>query len=69
MVYVFKTSVKFKKQVKDLAPVLNNRLSKTAWNFDLEDCDKIFRVESDTDVSAKVISLFSQKGYMCKELD
>lgn len=69
MVYVFKTSVKFKKQVKDLAPVLNNRLAKTAWSFDLEDCDKIFRVESDTDVSAKVISLFSQKGYMCKELD
>lgn len=70
MVYVFKTSVKFKKQVKRLEPLLNDTLAKTNWNFDLEDCDKIFRVESAGDVSTQQVkTLFEEKGFVCEELE
>ena len=68
MVYVFKTSVKFKKQVQLLKPALDKALQQAAWNFDLEDCDRIFRVEAARNISDEVISLFTQQGYACEEL-
>jgi len=34
-------------------------------NFDLEDCDKIFRIRSQEDISAAVISLFHQYHFKC----
>lgn len=47
MVWVFKTTVKNKTQVKKVAPLLNGLLSPCAkWNFDLSDCDKVLRIES-----------------------
>lgn len=47
MVWVFKTTVKNKMQVRKVAPLLNGLLSPCAkWNFDLSDCDKVLRIES-----------------------
>ena len=48
IVIVFKTSVKNKLQVKKLKPHIDKILPKESWNFDLDDCDKILRVESET---------------------
>ena len=53
MIYVFKTSVKTKRQVKKLKPPINKILPKEKWNFDLEDCDKILRIDSDENIAIK----------------
>lgn len=47
MVEVFKTNVKNPKNAGHLLGVLQNRFPQGRWNFDLEDCDKILRVEAD----------------------
>ena len=45
MIFVFKTSVKTKTQIKKLQPHIDKILPKAKWNFDLEDCDKILRID------------------------
>jgi hypothetical protein len=69
MILVFKTSVKNKKSAAKLKPVLNNMESVSRWNFDLSDCDKILRVEAGADISPDIISILSEKGYQCTELE
>ncbi|MBS1637457.1 MAG: hypothetical protein JST26_16195 [Bacteroidetes bacterium] len=68
MVLVFKTSVQHKKQVKQLKPLLDHSLKPAVWNFDLEDCDKIFRVEASSNISHDVIRLLNKEGFSCEEL-
>ncbi|WP_036384259.1 hypothetical protein [Muricauda sp. MAR_2010_75] len=68
-VLVFKTSVSGKDEVKKLKPLLNRLVNQNGyWNFDLEDCDNILRVETQS-LSAPVISSLLQKsGFRCEEL-
>ena len=47
MIFVFKTSVKTTMQIKKLKPHIDKILPTAKWNFDLEDCDKILRVDSE----------------------
>lgn len=68
MIYVFKTSVKLKKEVRKLTPYLNNLARPSKWSFDLEDCDKILRVDSKKEVSETIIKIFEKHGFMCIEL-
>lgn len=68
MIYVFKTSVKTKRLVQQLKPFLNNSLQTSKWNFDLEDCDKILRVDSPAEISETVSRLLHGKGFDCEEL-
>jgi len=68
MVYVFKTSVKRKKSVRRISSVLDELLPGAKWNFDLEDCDRILRVESKTDMTAAVIKALNGLGFDCQEL-
>lgn len=47
MIWVFKTTIKNKIQVRKVAPLLNELvLPHGKWNFDLQDCDKILRIEN-----------------------
>jgi hypothetical protein len=68
MIYVFKTSVKTKRDVRVLKPRLNELLKPEKWNFDLHDCDKILRVDSQTDLSHRIINEFKDSGFYCEEL-
>ena len=68
MILVFKTSVKYKKWVKKLKPLLDKHLINSNWNFDLEDCDKILRVDTPMEISGLVISLLTESGFSCEEL-
>lgn len=70
MIFVFKTSVKTKKQIKTIKPSLDQLLLPNAkWNFDLEDRDKILRVEAEEDIVLKVRNLLSIHNFHCEELD
>lgn len=69
MIYVFKTSVKTEKTVQQLTTELNLLLPEAKWNFDLDDCDNIFRVETAMEETKDLILTFLQKrNYFCEEL-
>jgi hypothetical protein len=69
MIYVFKTSVKTKNQVKQLEPGINKILPNEKWNFDLQDCDRILRIDSDDDIVLEITSLLNTHQFYCKELE
>lgn len=69
MIYIFKTSVKTKRQVVRLRPVLDKLLQSVRWSFDLDDCDKVLRVDGSHNISATVIKALNEKGYDCEELE
>ena len=69
MIYVFKTSVKSKAQIKKLKPHLDSSFQDIKWNFDLEDCDKILRIESKKNICKKVVNLLRSYHFDCIELE
>lgn len=68
MVLVFKTSVKSKKAVKQISPELNRYVSQHHWNFDLQDCDNILRVEGKEEFVPIIIHALRARGFECEEL-
>ena len=52
MIYVFKTSVDTQAKFESASVLLNELLPNSMWNFDLEDCDNILRVDSELNVAA-----------------
>ena len=68
-VLVFKTTVQSNKDISKLQPFINDVVKDGKWNFDLEDCDKIFRVETDENLNNSLIFLFNANGYSCEELE
>ncbi len=69
MIFVFKTSVKTKLQVKKLKPHIDERAPNTKWNFDLEDIDKILRIDSEENIVLPIIELLNMHNYRCEELE
>jgi len=68
MIFVFKTNINTKEQADSLKDAINNSFPASKWNFDLEDCDRIFRIESiNIDVNL-MISVFNKHGFSCEEL-
>jgi hypothetical protein len=68
IISIYKTDINTKSKLRKVKPVLNRILLNSKWNFDLEDCDKILRVESDTNCSAFLITELSKIGIYCEEL-
>ena len=69
MIYVFKTAVKSKIQARKLKPHLEKILSKAKWNFDLEDCDKILRIDCKENITLPIINLLKNHRFHCEELE
>jgi hypothetical protein len=68
-VLVFKTSVRNQADIVKLSLVLNRITKSGKWNFDLEDCDKILRVESTMSKSEDFIRALNQHAFECVELE
>ena len=68
MVEVFKTNVQQHEQADQLASVLRDRLDFCKINFDLEDCDKILRVEGKQISVEAIIEILSTHGLKCEVL-
>ncbi|MGZ3764802.1 MAG: hypothetical protein ACXVB0_18310 [Mucilaginibacter sp.] len=69
MVEVFKTNVRQRRQAKLLLGILEKRFPLFRINFDLEDCDKILRVEGENIQREKIAKLVTENGYQCNILD
>jgi hypothetical protein len=68
MVEVFKTNIRDGHCTGEIAEVLRAHFPVCKVDFDLEDCDRILRVEAVNVNSSKVIELVKQSGYHCEEL-
>jgi len=67
-VLVFKTNLRYKKNVKEVMPHLNALNGIIRWNIDFHDKDKILRIVS-LDLSPGLIERTLQHaGYVCEEL-
>lgn len=69
MIFVFKTSVKTKKEVKKLKPHIDEILTNEKWTFDLEDSDKILRIDSEKNIGLVIIDLLNVHNHTCEELE
>ncbi|MGN6638131.1 MAG: methyltransferase type 11 [Mucilaginibacter sp.] len=68
-VEVFKTNVRYKRQAKMLLEVLSTSFPRFKINFDLEDCDKILRIEGKKIPQQKITALVTGRGYQCSVLE
>lgn len=68
MVFVFKTGVTTKQQVKSVKQKIDNLSKIDNWNFDLEDIDNILRVESNHYAAKDIIKMMGELNIYCFEL-
>lgn len=68
VVQIFKTNVHEREHADMLCDLVQHELTVQRANFDLEDCDKIFRVESTVNIDHQVIALLRLHGFICEEL-
>ena len=68
-VEVFKTNVKQKRHAKRLLNILSQQFPLCRINFDLEDCDKILRIEGNNIRHEKITALVTGHGYQCDILE
>jgi len=69
MVEVFRTNVRRKRQAKVLLDILSKQFPLFRINFDLEDCDKILRVEGENICKEQIAGLVTESGYECGVLE
>lgn len=69
MVEVYKTNVRHRRQAKKILDVLWKRYPMFSINFDLEDCDKVLRIEGENIPKEKIARLVVENGYLCSILE
>jgi hypothetical protein len=69
MIEVFKTNVEHHHQAVTLTSILSQQFPLLRIDFDIDDCDRILRVEGETVVSATIIDIMATNGYSCHILD
>lgn len=67
-ILIFKTNIRFKKDIKIIAPLLDKHPSVFKWNIDRTDIDKVLRIESEKNNTTEIIYKIRQAGYRCEEL-
>ena len=68
MVAIFKTSIGSKHDLRRVAPFLNTLIADIRWTVDIEDCDRILRVESGVDKADQIALVLSSHGFLCINL-
>jgi hypothetical protein len=68
-ILIFTTSIEKPEQVNEVKPLLTAVPAIKDWNFDLDDCDNILRIEAN-DISPRYIeALLHTAGFDCAELE
>ncbi|MDB5272870.1 MAG: hypothetical protein JWO58_1237 [Chitinophagaceae bacterium] len=68
-VEVFKTNVQKEEEADRLSLAICNHFPALAIHFDLEDCDRILRIEGVLIYHEQVTDLLSELGYTCDVLE
>jgi hypothetical protein len=69
MVEVFKTDVYEEEKSIIIVQKLLQYFPENKINFDLDDCDKILRIEGENIFSGKIMELLNEEGHECEILD
>ena len=69
MVEIFKTNVKKRKQSEKLVSLLSMKYPDLKINFDLEDCDKILRIEGESFCPTRITKKMNKMGHKCLVLE
>jgi hypothetical protein len=67
-ILVFKTNIRYKKDMVKIAPIFNGHPDIIRWNIDMTDIDKVARIESVNLAPADIIQAIHKAGYYCEEL-
>ncbi|MET0244446.1 MAG: copper chaperone [Flavitalea sp.] len=67
-VLVFKTNLRFKKNISEAVTHLDNIPGVLRWNVDLKDRDKVLRIEAKDVSPGVVVQTLTNIGYFCEEL-
>ncbi len=67
-ILVFKTNIRFKKNLTEVVPHLNKTKGILRWNLDFHDKDKILRIEATNLHPQLVESILQNAGFSCEEL-
>ncbi|MBK0379807.1 hypothetical protein [Mucilaginibacter segetis] len=67
-VLIFKTSVATKQEVARVHPLLTSLADIKQYNFDLEDCDKVLRIESRGLEPQTINHVLQIAGFDCEEM-
>lgn len=69
-VLIFRTDIRTKKKVKSLKPLFNNHSTIANWYVDLEDKDKVLKIEAEGNLEEnEVIDLVKERGFSCEVLN
>jgi len=68
MVEVFKTNVEQPEHSEMIIDQLMNQIPNIQINFDLEDCDKILRIEAESVSNQLIIEILHRNGYHAEVL-
>lgn len=69
MIEVFKTNVETAGDANNIVRILLQRFPGSRINFDLQDCDKILRVEGRDFCTETIIAFMKDNGFNCCVLD
>jgi hypothetical protein len=69
MIEVFKTNIDDRELAEELRAELQALFPGTRINFDLQDCDRILRIESAECIAAEIEKVVLNKGFWCKVLE
>ena len=68
-VLIFKTNINTKKKAFAIQTLLNNFDSIIDCNIDLQDIDRVLRIESKVQLNEnKIINTLKKQGFVCKPL-
>lgn len=67
-ILVFKTNLTNAKRISDVEPSLDVHPGIYQWNVDLNDCDNVLRIVSNSIAPTEVENIVLSAGYYCEEL-
>lgn len=67
-ILVFKTNINTLEQLKKIDCVLSHRAEVEKWTIDLDDCDKVLRIETKVLETESVMSILKPHQIYCEEL-
>lgn len=67
-VLVFKTNLTSSADLVQIAPLMESDTRIKKWNVDVDDRDKVLRIESGDMETRDVIKMVERAGYQCEEL-
>lgn len=67
--FIFKTNIETKRMTRLLKPYFNSVTSIVDWHIDVQDVDKVLRIEAKESLTEQdIIHLIQTKGFYCEPL-